>query len=164
MSLDPEHGLTTSFLLSQVGAVMAQRFAELLAGGGVAPREFAVMEVVGREGPQTQQRLADALGMHRNNMTALVDGLIQRGLVSRRAHPTDGRAVLIHLTDLGTDALARAGQGAPMLDADIELLLGEKSAQALNTILRELAARLSLPPGVHPHLAATYPGSRRLRT
>src|SRR5215472_5138887 len=52
-----------SFLVSQVGARSAQLFAERLAPLGVSPRAFAILSNLDSAGGQTQQQLADALGI-----------------------------------------------------------------------------------------------------
>jgi DNA-binding MarR family transcriptional regulator len=52
-------------------------------------------------GPDRMGALGDELGLTPRNMTALVDGMEQEGLVARRAHPTDRRAVLVELTTAG---------------------------------------------------------------
>jgi len=52
-------------------------------------------------GPDRMGALGDELGLTPRNMTALVDGMEQEGLVARRAHPTDRRAVLVELTPAG---------------------------------------------------------------
>jgi len=52
-------------------------------------------------GPDRIGALGDELGLTPRNMTALVDGMEQEGLVARRAHPTDRRAVLVELTTAG---------------------------------------------------------------
>lgn len=45
--------------------------------------------------------ISDELGVTRRNITALVDGLEEEGLVRRLPHPTDRRATVIELTDEG---------------------------------------------------------------
>ena len=52
-------------------------------------------------GPDRMGALGDELGLTPRNMTALVDAMEHEGLVARRAHPTDRRAVLVELTDAG---------------------------------------------------------------
>jgi DNA-binding MarR family transcriptional regulator len=52
-------------------------------------------------GPDRMGALGDELGLTPRNMTALVDALEQEGLVARRAHPSDRRAVLVELTEAG---------------------------------------------------------------
>jgi DNA-binding MarR family transcriptional regulator len=52
-------------------------------------------------GPDRMGALGDELGLTPRNMTALVDAMEEEGLVARRAHPTDRRAVLVELTAAG---------------------------------------------------------------
>src|SRR5258708_6136477 len=68
-----------SFLVSQVGARSAQLFAERLAPLGVSPRAFGVLSNLSSTGSQTQQQLADTLGIHRNTMVCLIDELGRAG-------------------------------------------------------------------------------------
>lgn len=157
----PDYGSTVSFLLSQIGADMAQRFADDLTDTGLSQRQFAVLAGIESKGPRTQQQLADSLGMHRNNMTSLVDGLVDDGLARRSANPDDKRAVLVHLTDLGRRRLKLASTIAPDLDRQLRNMLGRADFDTLAQTLTRLAADLELHQGVHPHLAATYLGNRR---
>lgn len=64
---------------------------------GLAPRELEALEHLEEDGPLTQRDLADRLGLSSGGMTLLVDRLEQVGLVARRPHPSDRRAVLLHL-------------------------------------------------------------------
>ncbi|NUS11125.1 MAG: MarR family transcriptional regulator [Streptomyces sp.] len=52
--------------------------------------------------------LGDALGVAARTVTSLVDGLEREGLVVRTRHPTDRRAFLLGLTDLGRTVHAQA--------------------------------------------------------
>ena len=66
-------------------------------------------EVVRRlePGALNQQQLSQALRCTPRNVTDLVDALEAGGLVARRPHPTDRRAVLVALTQKGRSAAAR---------------------------------------------------------
>ena len=61
--------------------------------------------------PMTLGELAAALGIDPPNCTAVVDDLEERGLVERRAHPTDRRSKLVVITAPG----ARLGKRAERL-------------------------------------------------
>ena len=59
--------------------------------------ELEAVEHLEQDGPLTQRQLADRLSLTSGGTTLLVDRLEHGGLVSRRPHPTDRRAVLVEL-------------------------------------------------------------------
>ena len=69
--------------------------------GGVA-----VLGLLSRDGDRTVGQLATAERVQPPSMTRIVTCLEQDGLVERHPHPTDGRQVLIRLTQPGRDLLA----------------------------------------------------------
>lgn len=88
-----------------------------------------------RGGPVTQRVLADALGVTPRNVTGLVDGLVASGHVARAPHPTDRRAVLVTLTDVGAHLLDTMVAGhAEMHD----VLFGGLSERQLRDFRRTL--------------------------
>jgi long-chain acyl-CoA synthetase len=62
------------------------------------------------EGPSAASELAERLIVSRPSVTAIADGLVERGLVERRAEPNDRRAVIHLLTDHGFEVLASADE------------------------------------------------------
>ena len=62
------------------------------------------------EGGAAPSDLADRLSVSRPSITALMDGLDERGLVERHRDPDDGRRVVHHLTAAGRRTLAVADQ------------------------------------------------------
>jgi len=66
--------------------------------GGPSTSRLRLLESLHCEGAQKMSDLADALGVTPRNITALVDGLEEEGMVRRVAHPTDRRATIIELT------------------------------------------------------------------
>jgi long-chain acyl-CoA synthetase len=66
--------------------------------------------------------LADQLAVSRPSITAVVDGLVVRGLVERKASACDRRRVELSLTDLGRELLDRADA---VLDDRLAALVGE---------------------------------------
>ncbi|MDQ6658420.1 MAG: MarR family transcriptional regulator [Actinomycetota bacterium] len=148
----PRYAASVSFLLSQVGARSAQVFAERLAPLDVTPRAFGVLSNLASEPGQTQQQLADALGIHRNNMVGLIDEMEAAGWVRRERSVTDRRAFNVQLTRTGTLLLSRVGELIVTLDQELDEALGEGDRTTLIRLLGELAAALKLTPGVHPYL------------
>jgi DNA-binding MarR family transcriptional regulator len=96
-------------------------------------------------GPDRMGALGDELGLTPRNMTALVDAMEQEGLVARRAHPTDRRAVLVELTPAGlrmADELLepRIGELTALFD-ELEPAERERFLAAVRTLLDGLRNR-----------------------
>ena len=142
-----------SFLLSQVGARSAQLFAERLAPLGVSPRAFGVLSNLDSTGGQTQQRLADTLGIHRNNMVGLIDELEAAGWVRRHRSSRDRRAFDIRLTRAGAVLVSRISALIPGLDREVGTGLTDTEQRTVVTLLQQMASSLDLRPGIHPGLA-----------
>ena len=75
--------------------------------GVVTQSQFAVLSGL-RRGPSTVSALAEREQIRPPSMTRTVDGLQQRGLVTRHAHPDDRRHVVVTLTDDGRAVLNEA--------------------------------------------------------
>ena len=99
-------------------------------------------------GPSTQRALAEALGVSARNVTGLVDGLAEAGLVTREPHPTDRRATLVTPTARAEELLAGMAAGQAEL---AEQLFGGLSPERLDGLvsgLDEVLERLRvLVPG-----------------
>ncbi|MFD5568993.1 MarR family winged helix-turn-helix transcriptional regulator [Streptomyces cadmiisoli] len=92
-----------------------------------------------REGPQRLTDLARAEGVSQPNMTQLVTRMERADLVRRVADATDGRSVLVEVTETGLDVFHR--RRAERADA-LQLLvaeLTEPEQQAVRTALPALA-------------------------
>jgi len=71
--------------------------------GGPSTSRLRLLESLHCDGAQKMSDLAEVLGVTPRNITALVDGLEEEGMVRRVAHPSDRRATLIELTDSAPD-------------------------------------------------------------
>jgi DNA-binding MarR family transcriptional regulator len=150
-----------AFLLSQVGAQSASLFAQALADLGVSPRAFGVLSNLAAAEGQTQQQLADALGMHRNNMVDLVDEMETAGWIRRRRSDTDRRAFALQLTPAGRRIVEQVNQQVPLIDRQLAARLAAAERRALLEILQRIADSLGLGPGIHPHLRGNPRSAKR---
>jgi DNA-binding MarR family transcriptional regulator len=151
--LPAPYAQSLSFLVSQVGARSAQLFAQLLAPLGVSPRAFGVLSNLRSTGGQTQQQLADALGIHRNNMVGLIDELEAAGWVRRHRSQQDRRAFDVRLTRAGSALVSRINNLIPVLDAEVGQGLTGSEQHTMVALLQQMAAALDLSPGIHPGLS-----------
>ena len=67
----------------------------------VTPGQYSVLAVLDRHGPCTPRELAAEEKVQPPSMTRTVGALAELGLVDRTEHPTDGRQVLVALTEQG---------------------------------------------------------------
>jgi DNA-binding MarR family transcriptional regulator len=93
------------------------------------------------EGPQRMADLADALEVTPRNVTSLVDGLEQEGLVRRRPHPTDRRATIVGLEPGAIDVDGLYRTRAAQI-GELFANLGKGDREALLRIVRKLDTRL----------------------
>jgi DNA-binding MarR family transcriptional regulator len=146
----PALGTRVSFLLSQLGLQSARTFAAGLAPLGLNPNRFGLLIHVARAEGQSQQQLAETLGIHRNAMVSLIDDLEARGLVERRRHPSDRRAYAIHLTERARELLPEASLVADEQEASLLADLAEDERRTLRDLLSRLSAGSGQRADVHP--------------
>jgi DNA-binding MarR family transcriptional regulator len=112
---------------------------------GISYPRLRLLEQLHCVGPNMMRALGDELGLTPRNMTALVDSMEQEGLVVRRSHPTDRRAVLVELTPAGltaADAILepRIKQMASLFD-DLSPAEQRRYLDAVSTLLDGIRRR-----------------------
>ena len=149
---------SVAFLLSQLGFEVGRELGEALDALGLGVREFGLLRLVSDAGGGSQRALGQMLRLTPNRMVALVDGLESKGLIERRAHPTDRRAYTLTLTDQGRTALGQGFQAAFGVEAHTCAPLDKQERDQLLGLLTKLAQakieRGETLPGIHPGLLA----------
>ncbi|WP_297503425.1 MarR family winged helix-turn-helix transcriptional regulator [Pseudonocardia sp.] len=146
----PDSGPGSAFLLAQLGAYAAGRFAERIAEIDLTPPQTGLLRAIAAQPGQSQQALATLLGTPPSRLVRLVDGLDERGIVERRRNPDDRRLHALHLTEEGEKLLRRIGEVARAHDEAICGALEPEERRNLRALLDKLAAEHGLTPGVHP--------------
>jgi DNA-binding MarR family transcriptional regulator len=136
---------TTSTPQDQAIATGFERFYEVLRR--LTPREelsltaASTLRRLERGGPQRLCELHTPEGVSQPAMTQLVTRLEKEGLARRGGDPTDGRAVVVSITEAGQAAVARRREGR---------------AEALSALLERL------PAADHAAIVAALPALDRL--
>lgn len=154
----------SSFLLAQLGAHGARRFAERVAELDLTPPQAGLMRAVAARPGRSQQDLARHLDTPPTRVVTLVDVLEGRGALERRRNPTDRRLHAIHLTDAGRELLGDIGRVAREHDDAMLAALSPDERAQLRDLLARVASQQQLTEGVHPgyrNLAAAQAGPRR---
>jgi DNA-binding MarR family transcriptional regulator len=152
-SSSPKSPLASSwlaYLLSQVGAHAANRFADRLAPLGLKPPHVGILRALDQADGLSQQALGETLKVFPSRLVALLDELEKRGLVERRDRPGDRRSYALYVTEAGRDALRQIVRIARQHQNDLCAALDEAEREQLAAFLRRIADQQGLTPGVHP--------------
>jgi len=139
-----------AFLLAQVGAHAASRFAERLAALRLTPADAGILRMLRAAAGVSQQELAARLGIHPSRLVAVLDELEDKGLVERRSNLDDRRQYSLYLTDKGTQALVEVGQLAHQHQDSLCAALSLAERDRLAELLQKIADEQGLTRGVHP--------------
>lgn len=91
----------------RVAAWLSKRVEVALAEMDLTLPQYRVLGILA-EGSAAASGLAERLAVRRPSITALVDGLVSRGLVDRRQEDADRRRVALRLTEAGARTVAEA--------------------------------------------------------
>jgi DNA-binding MarR family transcriptional regulator len=128
------HAVTS---LMRVQQIVLSQLDELLRPHGLtfARYEALVLLTFSRAGALPLGKMGERLQVHATSVTSLVDRLEAAGLVRRRPHPEDGRAVLAEITPAGRELVERAT--ADLVEARFALsALDDDQLRSLSELLR----------------------------
>lgn len=115
-------------------------------------RAHLVWELRAR-GPCTQRTLASALRVTPRAITALVDGLVESGFVTREPCPADRRATLVTFTKLGRITAQAMADGHRELARRLFAGLSAEAFDGFDAGLSHLIDRLRTVLSEAPHVA-----------
>lgn len=139
-----------AFLLAQLGAHAAARFADRVAETGLTPPLTGLLAGIARDPGSSQQQLATRLGLLPSRVVSFVDDLEERGLLRRERASTDRRQYALHLTEDGQQMMRQLGRLARAHDHDLCQALDETEQAQLADLLARIADQQELIPRVHP--------------
>jgi DNA-binding MarR family transcriptional regulator len=139
-----------AFLLAQLGAHAANRFAERVAAIGLTPAHAGILWKIGSDAGIGQQALAAHLHVMPSRIVVLIDELEDKGIVERRRSAEDRRNYNLVLTAKGRSALAELARIAAEHEEDVSRALDRKEKALLKALCQKVADQQGLTAGVHP--------------
>lgn len=142
---DTDNATDTSYLESLLGynarraalAVIGV-FLQRMAPFGLRPVDFSVLTLIAHNPGITSRQLCAALDILPPNLVGMIKSLDQRGLIERRAHPTDRRAQGLHLSPTGKKLQKTAQATATQLESDVASRLSADELNTLKSLLRKV--------------------------
>lgn len=104
------------------------------ADPSVTLTHIAAMNTLARFGPMTPGELAAHEKVQPPSMTRVLASLEDRGLVARAPHPTDGRQVIVALTDAGNTLIEEVRAREAWLSQRLKALSNEDRETLQNAI------------------------------
>ena len=134
-------------LLPQLISAQHRQLAQELAAYGLTCSQFVTLTALEpcaegcRMGPLAAEVLQSAA-----SMTGIVDRLMERGLVERERHPQDRRAVVVRLTDKGSELLVRVKERRLQVGRTLLAALSPEERQHLRHLLTRLVELVEKSP------------------
>lgn len=113
-------------------------FMERMAQYDLRVVDFSVLSLAAHNPGITSRQLCATLNVLPPNLVGLISGLERRGLIERRPHPSDGRAMGVHLTTAGAELTAQAEQTAAQLELDATDKLTATERKTLIRLLQKV--------------------------
>ena len=140
-----EKPIDTSFLESLLGynarraaLTIIEAFLERMSVYGLRPVDFSVLSLITHNPGITSRQLCAALGILPPNLVKLVSDLDKRGLLVRKPHPEDGRAIGLHLSTDGRKLMRDAEVAARDLEDRVSAPLTLDERATLMRLLRKI--------------------------
>jgi DNA-binding MarR family transcriptional regulator len=102
------------------------------------PVDFSVLSLIVHNPGITSRQLCNALGILPPNLVGMINALEKRKLIIRQPHPSDGRAVGLHLTATGQKLMRDAERAAAELEAEVAARLTAGEAKTLIRLLKKI--------------------------
>jgi len=104
-------------------------------------RHFVVIPFIDEKGIRAVE-IARQVGISKQAVSKLVDELLQKGYVSLKADPADGRASLVYMSPKGNDFLRRAIEYTKQVETSWQAVVGKQEfkvmKKAMSTLLKTL--------------------------
>jgi DNA-binding MarR family transcriptional regulator len=123
----------------------AHRHMRIGLGQSIGDEEFneehwRILHVLSDEQGRSMGELAELVLLNGPALTKNIDKLVSRSVVQRAADPSDNRKVLVYISDLGLETVARLKQRVDAHHESIEEALGPRKTNQLKRLLESFIA------------------------
>ena len=113
-------------------------FMQNMAPFDLRPAEFSVLSLIRHNPGITSRQLCAALNILPPNLVVILKQFEKRGLITRKPHPTDGRAIGLSLTDKGDTLVAAAEEVSASSDLSSTQSLTAAERKTLTRLLQKI--------------------------
>lgn len=110
---------------------------EMLSNSGLTEQQWRILRVLDDLGPLDSTKLSENASLLLPSQTRIVQTLVEKGLVTRQADPSDRRRQTVAITSAGQKIILDNLDEAQRIAAHIETVLGKETVDRLLDILEE---------------------------
>ncbi len=131
-----DEGPRTSYLVARLDRLVRSQLANVLERFGLSVPQYTLMSVLEHRPGLSNAQLARRSYITAQAMHQMVNGLEERGLITRRVSPDHGRIQLTELTDEGMALLKACDEEVNVIEERIFGGLEEKGEELLREFLQ----------------------------
>jgi MarR family transcriptional regulator, organic hydroperoxide resistance regulator len=125
-----------AYLLASANRQMRLGLGRLTATEDVTEEQWRILQVLSDEQGRSMGELAERVLMNHPALTKNIDKLVSRGLVQRATDTVDSRRVLVYISDLGLEVVARLKRSVDAHHGAVEDALGPRKTAQLKKLLK----------------------------
>jgi DNA-binding MarR family transcriptional regulator len=129
-------GPRTSYLVARLDRLIRSRLAEALKPFDVSVTQYTVLSVLQHRPGLSNAQLARRSYITAQAMHQMVNGLEERGLITREVSPDHGRVQMTELTPAGRELLRRCDRAVNEVEERIFGSLGDGEENRLRDLLQ----------------------------
>jgi DNA-binding MarR family transcriptional regulator len=118
--------------------VIIGEFMERMAVYDLRTVDFSVLSLITHNPGITSKQLCNTLGIQAPNLVSMVNALEKRTLIKRLPHPNDGRAMGLHMTEMGINMMQEAEKTAARLERKSTASLTADERKTLMKLLKKI--------------------------
>jgi len=129
-----------SYLLASANRRMRIGLTNSIGDEDFSEEHWRILQVLSDEEGRSMGELAERVLMNGPALTKNIDKLVSRGVVQRAADGVDNRKVLVFISDLGLETVARLKERVDAHHDSLEEALGPRKTSQLKKLLESFIA------------------------
>lgn len=113
-------------------------FLKRMAVYDLRPVDFSVLSLITHNAGISSRQLCTELNILPPNLVGMINTLEKRELILRKPHPSDGRVIGLHLSEIGIKLMKEAEQTAKDLEDDAASKLTATERKTLMRLLQKI--------------------------
>lgn len=137
--------IDTSYLETLLGynarraaLVIIELFLKRMAVYDLRPVDFSVLSLITHNPGISSRQLCSELNILPPNLVGMINTLEKRELIIRKPHPSDGRVIGLHLSDVGIKLMKDAEKTAKELEDEAASKLSASERKTLMRLLQKI--------------------------